>query len=340
MTTPAILDADMATVTRWLRSGFDWWVEELAGMAPAAVRERFSPQPAVTAHYAAGAITLTRRGAPVARGAPASRSKGMLPVALALPAETVLARDVTLPALGVADMRQLVALDADRLLPFAPGTALVDFSARPAFGGSQSVRVAGLPLHVADAALAAARAEDLDVRQLRVDGGGAAPAFDFLPAWRAAHAVPANPTRRIWWAIVGLMFLLNLMALIGRDIQALRAVEALVETHGQTASTARQLRARVIAEDSRRRSLIERRRVQDPLPLLAEATRLLPAEAWVQRLGWDGKRLRLAGYKASGIDVVAVLRRSPLLADVRSTATDVPAQGTTQPFDISADRRR
>jgi Tfp pilus assembly protein PilN len=152
--------------------------------------------------------------------------------------------------------------------------------------------------------------------------------------------VPANPTRRIWWAIVGLMFLLNLMTLIGRDIQALRTVEALVEAHGQTAATARQLRARVVAEDRRRRGLVERRRGQDPLPMLAEATRLLPAEAWVQRLGWDGKRLRLAGYKASGVDVVAALRRSPLLADVRSAATDVPAQGTTQPFDVSADRRQ
>lgn len=336
MTTPAILDADMSTLARWARSGFDWWVEELAGMIPPGIRRRFRPEPAVIALYDGRQISLFRRGAPIARG------EGTLPVALALPREAVLAREVDLPALGPADLRQLVALDADRLLPFAPGSALIDFTARPADGsGLQAVRVAGLPLHTAEAALAAARADDLDVRHLRIDRGDGALDFDFLPAWRAAHEAPTSAPRRIWWAIVGFMFLLNLAVLIGRDIQRLRATEALVEAHGQTASTARLLRARVVAEDTRRRELVERRRAQDPLSMIAEVTRLIPDTAWVQRLAWNGNRMRLAGYKPGSVDVVAALRRSPLLAEVRSTATDMPAQGpANQPFEITAERRR
>ena len=156
-----------------------------------------------------------------------------------------------------------------------------------------------------------------------------------------ANTVPKRSPRRIWWAVVGLAFLLNLAVLIGLDVQQLDQVRTLVDEHGQTAQTARLLRARVINEAARRQDLAARRSAQNPLPVLAETARALPDSVWVQRLAWDGARLRIGGYKPGSVDVVAALRRSPMFAEVRSSATDVPAQlETGQPYELTAERRR
>jgi len=336
MSTTAIFDADMATLARWVQVGFEWWVGELRALVPSWLRRRLSPGPAVVARYDGQRIALSRRGLAIERG------QGALAVALVLPFGTVLVRDVHLPVLGLADLQRLVDLDAERLLPFAPGTALIDFmTGTPGDDGLQPVTVAGLPLAAANSAITAAVAEGLDVRQLCIDSSGGVPAFDFMPAWRRAAALPIDISRRIWWGIVGLGFLLNLAVMIGRDVHDLGETRALIEAHGQTAATARLLRGRVVNEDARRRGLIDRRIAHNPLPVLAETTRELPDSVWVQRLSWNGAQLRIAGYKPGNIDAVAAMRRAPIFVEVRNSATDVPAQSALgQPFEITAERRR
>lgn len=332
-TTPAILDADMATVGRWLRSGLAWWIEELAALVPGRLKHALAGKPAIDARFDGQGFRLSRRGVAITRA-----DAG---VALVLPAEAALVRQVELPMLGAGDTRRLLALEAERLLPFAPGTALIDHAiGAPGGDGRQWVAVAGLPLAAAQSAMAAATAQGLDVRQLRIaDGAGAR--FDFLPDWPRTEAAAGNSPRRFWWGAVAIGLLINLAALVGRDIVSLQQTEALVASHGETAATARQLRARVVTEDAERRALLRRRAAQDPLSVLAAATRALPDSVWVQRLAWDGRTLRLAGYKQGNLDIVAALRAEPMFAAVRGTSTDVPAQsGARQPFEISAERRQ
>lgn len=340
MAGPTILDADMATVGRWARDGFDWWLAELRGMVPAQGLGWTRRGPALTAHFDGLNLVLTRRGVAVAR------PRGRPAVALAVPGEAVLVREAVLPMLAPADLARLIAFDADRLLPFAPGTALVAHEAgRPRGDGTQGVAVAALRLEAASAAMAAAGAQGYEVRRLGAGGGtgggaGGGVRFDFLPAWRRAGA-EAKPTgARFWWGLVAALFAGNLGVWIGRDVVNLRETAALVEAHGQTAGIARTLRARVIAEDGRRRRLLADRAGQDPLPILAAFTRALPDGAWVQRLAWDGAQARAAGYAAGEIDVVRLLRASPYFVAVRSTAVDVPAQAAVQPFEVTADTGR
>ena len=332
MSTPAILDADMATLARWARSGFDWWREELQALMPANVQRWLNPGPAIVARYGGQGFALTKRGEAI------PRRSGRATVAIALPHEAVLIRDCRLPALGQADLRRLVAFDAERLLPFPAGTALVAFeTGARGSDGQQAVRVAGLPMVDANAVMAAAAADGLDVARLGIDDPDGVQ-FDFLSAWRAAAGVKTRAPQQFWWAVVAIGFVLNLGVLIGRDVYNLRETEALVEAHGQTAQTARLLRARVLTEDARRRTLVDRRSQHDPLRVLAAATAALPDAASVQKLAWDGAQLRLTGYTAAGVDVVAMLRRSMVFSAVRNSAADVPAQSTIrQPFDVTAD---
>lgn len=342
MATPAILDADMATLARMLRGGVDWWREELRGLLPASLRRPAlhlaRRAPGLVAHWDGERLHLTRRGVAVPPGEAARQA-----AVVALPAAAVLVREVDLPPLGPADLRRLIAFDADRLLPFAPGAALVahDVVRPPAIpGGPQGVAVAGVRHEAAAGAMAAAAAAGLEVRGLGVDAGNNEVRFDFLPAWRAAAGAAAD-RGGLWWGIVGAMFVLNVAVLVGRDVYNLRETAALVEAHGQTAAIARTLRARVVTEDARRRDLVAARAAHDPLPILAAVTRALPDGAWTQRLAWDGTQVRLAGFRGPGVDIVAALRRSPYFVAVRSTAVDIPAPGQAlQPFEASADTTR
>lgn len=325
-----ILNADMATVGRAARAGVSWWFQELRAIVPARSRRWLTPQTPVVAHYDGTAVVLTRRGR-------AAAHRPGLPVALTVPAAGALVRTVELPALGTADLRRLVAVEAERLLPFAADSALVDFEVGPRGDDSrQPITLAALPVDTADAALAAAG--ELDVRAL----GLAAPSgrrFDFMPEWRRIKALRVSSARQIWWALTAFAFVLNLATLIGREVYALRQMAALVETHGETAATARKLRARVFAEDRRRRDWLQRRRRHDPLPVLAAVT-ALPDGVWVHRLAWDGTQLRIAGFKPASVDVIGALRRSPLFSAARNGGTEVAATTTTgQPFDVTADRR-
>ncbi len=331
MAAPAILDADMATLARWGRSGLAWWLEELHALVPAPVKARLQGRPLLEARFDGRDIALTRRGVAVPRAD--------APVAMILPAGAALVRSVPLPVLGRGDLRRLLAIEAERLLPFAAGTALVAHEAGAARGdGQQIVDVAGLPLAAAEAAMAAADRAGLQVHQLRVADAGGAPRFDFLPGWARDSAAAGQGPRRFWWSAVGVALVVNLGVLIGRDIVDLRETEALVASHATTATLARALRARVIGEDAARRALVQRRGAQDPLPVLAALTRALPDAVWLQRLAWDGRQLRIAGYKPGSVDAVAALRRTPGFVGVRSTAGDVPAQvAAAQPFEVTAD---
>ena len=318
-----VLDTDMTTLARTLRRGIAWWLDELRDMLPRRLRELGNAPPAIVARWTGSGFILSRDGTALAATPDPRRPRA---VAVELPGAMVLTRDVTLPPLGRRDLARLIELDAERLMPFPPGTAVVSFVA----GGGGQVAVAAMPRSDALTVLAAARQAGLAPRSLGLAGG-----FDFLPRLAAPGG---QRGQRFWWSAVGVMALLLVTTVIGLDVQRTRQLEALVTAHGDAAASARAVRLRVIGEDARRRAWLARRATHDPLALLAAATRALPEGAWVQRLDFDGTRLRLAGYKAGNIDLVAALRKVALFARVRPSNSDIaPPQAQGQPFDVTAE---
>jgi general secretion pathway protein L len=327
----ALLDMDMTTLARLAGEGFAWWTGELRAMLPARLLAMGRSAPAVTARWANGQLTLSRGGNAVALPG-AGRS---LPVTLDLPAGAALVRTLDLPALGRRDLERMVTLDLDRLMPFPAGTAVaaIEAGARNA-AGQVRVTIAAMPRTEAQAALTAADAANLKPVRLSVAGR-----FDLLPALQDGGG-NARP-QRFWWSMVAAAAVLLIAMLVVRDVERTRTLETLVVAHGDGAATARALRARVIAEDRRRRQWLAQRQRQNVLGMLAETTRVVPQRAWVQRLDWDGARLRLSGYKAGDVDIIASLRRSPLFAAVRPSNAEAAApQPLGEPFDVTAELRR
>ena len=85
-------------------------------------------------------------------------------------------------------------------------------------------------------------------------------------------------------------------------------------------------------------ALLTRRSAHEPLRILDAATRALPRGQWVQRFEWNGRAVRLVGFKQPGFDVLTALR-GPALTTPRSLLSDIPTKTAAgeEPFDIMAD---
>ena len=101
------------------------------------------------------------------------------------------------------------------------------------------------------------------------------------------------------------------------------------------------MRNAVLAEDRRRADILARREGGEPLRMLDAVTGAVPTGAWVDRLAFDGRSVRLSGYRQDQVDVAAALRTSRQLTNIRNSGTDLLSRQTAgQPFDLTADLKR
>jgi general secretion pathway protein L len=327
-----LLDADMTTVARWLGEGYGWWMQTLAAMLPASVKQMFSVRPEACAWIGEDGGLVVETGSQAQRASPA---KSKLAVTLLLPASQCLIREIDLPVMPVGDVRRLVGLDSDRLLPFPPGSCFVDVEVIGTQAGRQKVAVAAIQKTHAMRLVDAAVAFDLVPQALRIEILGGV-RFDFWPALRAESGETDNKARPIWWGVVVVLLLVNLGVVVGRDIQATTAMETMVTRHASVAASARALRLRIVQEDRRRVALLAQRASGEPLALIEQLTRVIPQNSWVQQLTLADGRLRLIGYQGEGDDVLARLRAVPRFKSAQPAVSEAAGvEGARSGFDIS-----
>lgn len=335
-----LLNGELPPAGRALRAGLDWWTAELLDMVPPAWRRALSGRPAVTAEVRAdGRVRLVRDGREIHRALLRIRP---LKVTLLLSPDEALTREATLPRLPDRDLRRLVALDLDRLTPFRPEQVFADVAvlgpdARP---GLQRVLVAAVARDRAARALTQARAAGLEPAALSVADAPAG--IDFLPELRKADGRAgrrSRPGRGRWiWGVIALLAVGNLLVAVVRDSADTARLRAAVELQTPRVREAAALRRQVQEEAARRAAVGRQHGEGEPLRVLDALTRAIPDGAWVQRLTWDGRAVRLAGYRQDTVDLVAALRASPVFLNPRSSVPDTPARGAAgQPFDITAE---
>lgn len=334
MTLQDLLNTDVRAIGEALRQGWAWWTDELGQLAPERWRRaRSADRPVADLGEAGPTLRLWRRGrfSEVAPGArPRAADLGLAP-------RQVLVRQVVLPAVGRADVLRLVALELDRLTPFQPDQVYIDVERVTVdrAQGRQTLRLAVVPRPEAEAALERARRHGLSPLRLGVLEA-AELSFDFLPAIRAAGR-GGRPDRALplWWAAAGALLALNLSILVLRDVDDLANLRQTVELQRPTATLAASLRRRVELEARARRGLLDRRAQNDPLRIEAAVTRAFAPPAWIQRLEWNGRTLRLVGYAPPGYDVLAAIRRSRALGEPRAlTRGEAASPAAKPPFDL------
>lgn len=335
MRADAILNADMATVARWLRKGWRWWLDELAGMIPSSWRADTRRPATLAFHDEYGALEMLKGTA----GAPRKPREADL----ALPFSSALMRELALPKMSTQDLRNYVNLEARRLFPFAEAGLLVDAEMRGEEAGAAGGRAQVAALHRETALAALADAQRIGLVPQRVVLMNPAVSdqqmFDFAPQLRAEGLLPPRSQQRmLWWTMVGAAAMLNIGLLVWRDQQSVARLQAAVDAQAPAIAVYRAIAGRSASIEQAARETVKRRAHHNALGDLAATTSALPDSAWVQRYDWDGRALRIAGYLRPPTDVVAALGKSERYTNVRPSAADVQADiPIGQPFDISAD---
>lgn len=337
-----ILNADMATVSRWLRTGFGWWLAELREMVPERLLHRRERGP--VAQFTPGKPIVIRQGDETALALPPGRPR---PMTLVLPAAVALQRRLTVPRMGTTDLRSYVALEQERLLPIGAQSLVIDVQAERGSGdaaaGTQGVRIAAVARSTMTDALAAAAAAGVAPQRIALSGtaGPDDLQFDFAPQLRSEGLLPpADMSRVIWWSLVALAFAANVGLLVWRDQQEVEQMRQLVEAQQPAVRVYRTISGRLARTREIAARSAARRRTHDAIGDLAATSAALPTPAWVQRYQWNGAGVRLSGYMRPPFDVAAALRKEPRFINIRPGSSDLQADlPIGQPYDISADIR-
>ncbi len=328
-----ILDADMRTLGAWIVDGTRWWLGQLQAIVPQRLAQALRPS-ATAVDYAPDAASFVPEPP---RGQPWT---------LYLPHGLALVRQVELPALAPRALDAMVRLEADRLMPFPPGTDAViaalpdagEHSARSA-DGRRRTTVAGLypdAAHALAEAITARQTSPAAVLVSLPEGG----IIDLLPALARAGLVPDEAGRaQLWWTIVAAFFALNLALLTWRDMAAVDRLNDVIEQQQPALSVARRITGRIRADNALAGAAAAERKAAEPLALMAKVATALPPGVWLQRWGWQDATLHLAGMRPAQSDVAGALRKAGLVtvryADSAGDST-TEAAGTPLgiPFDI------
>ncbi|WP_353229027.1 hypothetical protein [Novosphingobium sp.] len=331
-----ILDADMQTVRGWITNGWRWWIDELAGLVPARLRQTTARRLTLMAYDPAQGVL---EPVPAADGR-AVRSGA--PVAVVLPVGLTLIRTITTPQLPPRDVASLIALDADRIMPIARGDVLLGSRINPATSdtpaGRLSVEVAGLPRASAQAlAQVLANAPRAPACVLvSAPEPGQPPPIDLLPALRRAGlagAVEQSPAP--FWLAAGFLFALNIGLLVWRDTALTDNLAAVVDQQQPAVNVAHGILTRMGRDDAIATATIAARQHHEPLALLARITAALPAGTWLQRFTWEGTSVRLAGFHPAKTDVPGALRKAGLAVARYGDTSNAAPTPLGEPFEIT-----
>lgn len=341
MTLQTILNADLGTIGRWLHAGFAWWTDEVSSLVPERYRRSARRRARWTARVSQGGeIQLWRDGRPT-QATPPSPSAGWRADVM-LPSQAVLVNELDLPRLSKADLRRMLTANMDSLTPFPAERVYFDALAvaHPADETRAQVRLAVLPRERALDVLARARALGLDVERLGVEDEAGAPVFDFMAAIRADQGGGGGRRRLVlWWCACAGLVALNVLTWVLLDMRDLRRLQAVVDAEQPRVAAAIRIREAAAAEQGLRLALLVRRSQNEPLRILDALAKVLPEGQWAHRLEWNGRTVRVVGFKTQGFDVVGALRRTPALTNPRSLLADMPIKTAAgvEPFDVIAD---
>ncbi len=229
---------------------------------------------------------------------PASRGARPRAVAVVLPDELVLVRELTLPALADDDLRQAIELDIAASSPFPPDQVAWGWQIDALDDTSLKCRVAlAAPAHI-DAYLAEQRPRlGKAVPELWAE----AQAPIVFQGYGEAPRRKRLSMRR--WAIVGMLLLVALLAvaLAATPLLQLRErvfdARARFETLLAEAGPAVKGRDSLVRANERARAIQERSRHNvDLAKLLDTVTRLLPDDVYLSRFEIQGRQVRIAGF--------------------------------------------
>jgi general secretion pathway protein L len=234
---------------------------------------------------------------------------------LLLPVERTLRRRLTLPLAAEEHLESVLAFEMDRQTPFRADQVYFDhrIHKRDQTARTMLVELLAVPRSELDRVLQGVGGLELDAAD--VASGEVAAGFNLLPSERRARRADQRLRLNAILAVsaVALLWLVMWQSLALRE----RAIEQLEEEMAVTSAAAmqsaelkRQLRDAIEGANFLARKKSEQAVVVD---VLAEVTRLVPDDTWLERLSFVGNQVQLQGQSARADKLIGILTDSRCL---------------------------
>jgi general secretion pathway protein L len=341
---------------------FGWWVEELKLALPEAWQEKLqhaTRRLAITAreNFLELGVLENRKLTPLGE-VPLTQDTSLqrqqirdlrveseleeAPAWLLLNSDSVLAREVSLPVAAESNLAQVLTFEMDRQTPFRAAAVYFDWRVlqRGDAGGKLRLMLYVIPRGELDHAVKRLDGTGIDLAGVDIRENGSTLYLNLLPEERRHRVV--NRKARLNWALSG--FAAVLLASVMVFSLALRAhqVAELEEAIAAVRDEAMQVdRIRNQIENaSEAAGFLALRRAEAPLAvaLLADITRILPDDTYLDRLVIGRGNVQLQGKSGNAQQLIELVNESPYLAAASFRgSTRLDARTGLEIFEINAE---
>jgi len=259
---------------------------------------------------------------------------------LLLPAERTLRRRLNLPAAAEEHLSQVLTFEIDRQTPFRADQIYFDHRIvkRDPVARTLTVEMLAVPKVVLDQALQALGNLPLDSADVAV--ADVPSGFNLLPIDRRARRVD----KRLRMNFILGTSVLMLLALVMWQSLALRekAIESLADEQSAASASARESAdlKRQLRDAIQGANFLAKKKSEQAVSVdvLAEVTRLVPDDTWLERLSFVGTQVQLQGQSARADKLIAILTKSTCLTNPQFQGIITPDGATgKERFSLAAD---
>lgn len=331
---------------RYSRSGYQQHlVLQVVGEAVRVIQCRGSePQDLALLPLVSEELAENRKAAAVLGGAQGGSSR----IILQLHPQQVLRKTVLLPRAAKENLRQVLAFEMDRQTPFRAEQVYYDFRVLDGRteGAQMQVQLIVVARSVLDTLLDRLVRAGLQPDVVEVQGNHpestacAPPVFNLLPEERRQREDFSGLRLNLALGVVAaLLLVVSLFIPLLQMNQAIARLEAEVEKAKAAASEVLAMRGELKKRLEEAHFLIEKKEQAPPvIDSLAELTRILPDDTWLQNFELKGHTVHIQGESKMASALVGLIEQSEMFRDTtfRSPVTQNPSTGRER-FQISAE---
>lgn len=361
-----VLRQRLLQVTNWVKAGpvgifFRWWLEELQLAMPAAWQQKLQ--------HAMRRVTLSQNDESLLVGVDENRSLKVLeeisaaqdavlhrervetllleneleqaPLFLLLDSDLILRKELKLPLAADSNLQQVLTFEMDRQTPFKASDVYFDFKVldRSNESGQLLVEIFVAPKVGIDRAVKTATDLGYQLNGVDIVENGHTLGVNLLPA--SLRARKSNPKTRLSFALGGLAVILLILvmsqSLYLREHQVAELEEAIAGVQSE-ARQVMEIKKRIV-DTSEAAGFLAKTRAATPLAIevLADVTRLLPDDTYLDRLVIGDSGVQMQGKSQNAQRLIELVNQSPILDEAAFRgSTRLDTRSGLEIFEVNA----